>query len=175
MFLNVRDIEVRPLVFHREFPIGEIDFLDEKLRQASALTVEGRADYSQALREIRLSGHLRVEMETECDRCLESFRFPIDTDFRLTYQPEDANVATEEAGLNDEEAELAFYEGDGLELTDVFREQILLAIPMQRTCGEDCQGLCPSCGENWNFRECDCEPVGIDERLSALRAWKPAL
>jgi uncharacterized protein len=35
-----------------------------------------------------------------------------------------------------------------LDLAEVVREQIVLAVPLRRLCREDCRGLCPSCGTN---------------------------
>ena len=172
MFLNVRDLEVRPQVFRREFPPGEIDLLDEGLRQASPLLVEGRAEYSPVLGEIRIAGHLKVDIEADCDRCLGVCQFPVDSDFRVSYLPAETHAVPEEAGLNEEEVEVAFFEGDGVDLIEVIREQVLLALPMQRICRDDCKGLCPTCGENWNLRECACQPVEADDRWSALRGWK---
>lgn len=172
MFMNVRDMELRPLRISKELAVGEIDFFEPKLRQTSPLKVEGQAELRQVLDEIRLKGHYTVEFEIDCDRCLEPYRFPIAADFDLVYMPVSTDAPAEEAGLNDEETELAFYEGSGLELNDVLREQVLLAVPMQKTCREDCEGLCPACGENWNLRDCACQPVDAVDRWAALRELK---
>lgn len=172
MYLHVRDMELRPLRISREYAVGEIDFFDAVLRQTSPLKVEGQAELKQVLEEIRVKGHFTVELELDCDRCLVPFKWPISTDFDLLYAPEDKAAPPEEANLNDEEAELGFYQGAGLELVDILREQVLLALPMQRICREDCAGLCPTCGENWNDRECDCQPVIADPRWTALQELK---
>ena len=172
MYMNVRDMELRPLRISTELPIGEIDFFDPKLQQSSPLKVEGQAALRQVLDEIRLTGRFTVEFEIECDRCLEPYRLPIAADFDLVYMPETTGALPEEAGLNDEETELAFYKGSGLELNDVLREQILLAVPMRKTCREDCEGLCPTCGENWNLRDCACQPVDAIDRWAGLRDFK---
>jgi len=172
MFINVRDMEVRPLRISTELAIGEIDFFEPKLRQSSPLKVEGQAELRQVLDEIRLKGSFTVDFEIECDRCLEPYRFPIAAAFDLVYQPVSTGALPEEAGLKDEETELAFYEGSGLELNDVLREQVLLAVPMQKACREDCEGLCPICGENWNLRDCECQPVDAVDRWAALRELK---
>ena len=70
------------------------------------------------------------------------------------------------------EAEIGFYE-DGLELEDILREQVLLALPMQRVCSETCKGFCPVCGKNRNETACDCEADGtrgrVSDRWDALR------
>ncbi len=170
MFLNVRDMELRPLRINREFQIGEIDFLDAVVRQITPLKVEAQAELKQVLDEIRIRGHYSVDLELDCDCCLAPFSWPIRAEFDLLYVPE--GTQPEEAGLNDEEAVLSFYQGAGLELEDVLREQVLLALPMRKMCREDCAGLCPTCGENWNDRECDCQPVIKDPRWTALKDLK---
>ena len=64
---------------------------------------------------------------------------------------------------------LARYEGDGLELNDVLREFVLLALPMQKLCNENCKGICPVCGQNRNQNECRCQNAADDNRWAALK------
>ena len=92
MFMNVRDMELRPLRISKELPVGEIDFFEPKLRQTSPLKVEGQAELRQVLDEIRLKGRYTVEFEIDCDRCLEPYRFPIAADFDLVYMPVSADA-----------------------------------------------------------------------------------
>ena len=54
-------------------------------------------------------------------------------------------------------------------LERVLREQILLALPMQRICSEDCKGICPVCGESRNVVACGCQVKAPDDRWAALR------
>jgi uncharacterized protein len=68
-----------------------------------------------------------------------------------------------------EDSTIDFYEGEGLLLEDVLREQVLLALPMQRICRQDCKGICPICGQNRNRGDCGCKPVIVDDRWAALR------
>ena len=64
---------------------------------------------------------------------------------------------------------MGFYEGEGLELNDVLREFVLLTLPMQRLCKEDCVGICPVCGQNRNKQACQCQTAAVDDRWSALK------
>jgi uncharacterized protein len=107
-------------------------------------------------------------LRCECDRCLEPAEFPVDSSFDLFYRPE---VETDDAevSINEGESEIAFYEGGGIELKDILREYILLAMPMQRVCREDCQGICPICGQTRNLVNCECELKTMDDRWSALK------
>ncbi|MGH9665987.1 MAG: YceD family protein, partial [Bryobacteraceae bacterium] len=111
---------------------------------------------ANTLGEIRVTGHLNVRIEAECDRCLETARFPLDDSFDLYYRPAGSVDGRAETGIDEAESEIGFYEGGGLELNDVLREEILLQLPMQRVCNESCKGICPVCGQNRNLVECDC-------------------
>ena len=78
----------------------------------------------------------------------------------------------EEIAIDESEAEMGFYEGDGVELNDVLREYVLLALPMQRVCSEDCKGICPVCGQNRNQKECACQAEAVDDRWAALKKFE---
>jgi len=119
--------------------------------------------------EVRIQGRYTVEMAAQCDRCLGPARFPLDAGFDLFYKPISAIARDEEVEIDEGEAEIGFYEGGGLELEDVLREQVMLALPMQRVCSDICKGICPVCGRNRNETECDCHLASGDDRWRALR------
>jgi uncharacterized protein len=132
-------------------------------------------------------------MQAECDRCLEPVEIPVDSGFELYYRPvaegylgvNASNAArrghrpeavvparavrVEEKAIDAGEAEMGFYEGDGLELNDVLREFVLLALPMRKLCDENCKGICPVCGQNRNQNECRCQTTANDDRWAALK------
>ena len=169
MFFHVRDLELRPARFDVELPPGSIEFLDPKLKQAAPLQASGKVELViGSLGEIRVQGQVRVRLQAECDRCLEPADFPLDSGFELYYRPV-ADGYGEEKSLDAGEAEMGFYEGDGLELNDVLREFVLLALPMQRLCNENCKGIRPACGQNRNQNECRCQITASDNRWAALK------
>ena len=173
MFFHVRDLEVRAGRFDVELPPGAIEFLDPKLRQVSSLRAAGKVELvSGSLGEIRVKGHAAVLMEADCDRCLEPARLPVDSNFELYYRPVSEGYGEEKA-IDESESQMGFYEGDGLELNDVLREYVLLSLPMQRLCRESCKGICPECGQNRNYKECQCRGEAVDDRWSALKQFKP--
>jgi len=169
VFLSVKELEIKKARLAVTFPPGEIAY-DEGLRQIAPLAVDGSAELlAHTLGEIRIQGHLKVTMATECDRCLEPAEFPIDSNFDLFYRPAVKMDFGDEVEIDEGEAEIAFYEGGGLELKDVLREYVLLSLPMQRICREDCHGICPVCGRNRNLVNCGCEAKQVDERWAALK------
>jgi uncharacterized protein len=163
-------MEVRPILFELSYAPGELDLFEPNVRQQGPLLVSGRADLLSSVEEIRVRGKLSAVIEAECERCLEPASCAIERPFDLFYRPETESEAHGEVEIDDGEAELAFYEGDGLELTDILREQILLALPMQRLCRNDCQGLCPNCGVIRNRETCSCVLKLEDERWAGLRS-----
>lgn len=170
MFLSIKEMELRKVRFDETFQPGELDFASVEMRQAGPLHAVGMAELlANTGGEVRVRGHLDVQMDMECDRCLSAARIPVTSDFDLFYRPMDEIAREEEVEIDEGEAEIAFYEGEGMLLQDVLREQVLLALPMQRLCREDCQGICPVCGGNRNEKPCDCKTKVGDDRWSALR------
>lgn len=169
MFLNIKEIELRKVHFDETFAPGRIDFSGELLQQETPLRIAGSAEsIPHTGGEIRIRGKYSVEMGAPCDRCLAGAHFPLDSDFDLFYRPMSVIARDEEVEIDEGEAELGFYENNGLELEDIILEQVLLALPMQRVCSPSCKGICPRCGKNRNESECECAPGG-DARWSALK------
>ncbi|MDH4121929.1 MAG: DUF177 domain-containing protein [Deltaproteobacteria bacterium] len=67
------------------------------------------------------------------------------------------------------ELEQVFFSGDTVDLDLLVEEQILLALPPQRHCREDCQGLCPRCGHNLNEGPCGCPAEDSHHPFAGLK------
>ena len=170
MFLSVKEMEQRRIRFDETLKAGKIDFSGEDIEQGSPLHVVGSAEMlAHTDGELRIQGRLTVEMAVQCDRCLGRARFPLDQSFDLFYRPMAEIARDEEVAIDEGEAEIGFYEAGGIELEDILREQVLLALPMQRVCSDACKGICPVCGRNRNETECDCRVETSDDRWGALR------
>lgn len=175
MFFSVKELEHRKIHFDVTYPPGEI-VMDEAWKQVGDLQAQGVAELlGNTLGEIRVQGHLKVTMEGNCDRCLEPSRVPLDTGFNLFYRPAGDDLDADEVALDEGESEMGFYEGAGLALEDVLREQVLLDMPMHPVCREECKGICPVCGQNRNQSDCGCEARPSDDRWAALRELKRSL
>jgi uncharacterized protein len=122
--------------------------------------------------QFRLAGRVQTTLELPCSRCLEAFTLPVDQTFDLRYQPHAHNTGEGEREIEEDDLTTAFYEHDEIDLGQLMREQFYLALPMKPLCREDCKGLCPNCGTNWNHAACDCKQEWEDPRLAALKALK---
>ncbi|MFY9700772.1 MAG: DUF177 domain-containing protein, partial [Terriglobales bacterium] len=137
MFIEIKDLEINPVDFREEFSPGLID-LGEEVRQRSPLRSEGRADLveehhgkHQVVRDIRVKGKLETSLEVPCARCLDPVVHPVERSFDLLYRPLGIDSGHAELSVTDAEAEIGYYEGEGLLLEDALREQVLLALPLK--------------------------------------------
>jgi uncharacterized protein len=170
MFLSVKEMEVRKIRFDEIFQPGQIDFSGEDIEQGTPLHVAGTAEsLAHSEGEVRIQGRFTVEMSAECDRCLGRAKYPLDASFDLFYRPMSDIAVEEEVEIDEGEAEIGFYENGGMELEDILREQVVLALPMQKVCSDSCKGICPVCGKNRNETACDCRIETADDRWGALR------
>ncbi|HEX5535350.1 MAG TPA: DUF177 domain-containing protein, partial [Actinomycetales bacterium] len=101
---------------------------------------------------VLVSGTARGLATGECVRCLDDVEREVDVDFQELFNYPDSRSSTHhghrgkaaEPGEDDEDTyEL---EGDLLDLEPVIRDAVVLALPFQPVCSEDCPGLCSECG-----------------------------
>lgn len=168
MFLDIRELEQKPVVFSQSLSAGVIPF-NADFEQVTPLEATGQADLQSSTEEIRVQGRLRVTLGMTCDRCAEPFQQEIDQEFDLIYSPAPETSPGAEIAIGPSDSHIAFYEGNGLDLNDILQEQVLLAIPLQRVCRADCRGICPTCGQNRNETDCQCREKIVDDRWSALK------
>jgi uncharacterized protein len=181
MLIKIQDLEHEPIDFKELFQPGVIDLAPD-FQQRAPLTTEGRAQLveeqlgrHESLKDIRINGELRTSLELACARCLDPVQHDLQHNFDLLYRPQGADAGREELSVTAAEAEVSYYQGDGLLLEDVLREQILLAVPVKVICRDDCKGLCPQCGTNLNQEQCSCDTPVADARWLALKDLRDKL
>jgi uncharacterized protein len=174
MLITVLDLEREPIAFNIALRPGSIDYGVEAT-QVSPLAVEGRADLIEehrgprnTIEDIRLQAVYSGEFEIACARCLEPVRRTLSGKFDLLYRPLGADAGPSERAISAADTEIGYYQGSGLMLEDVLREQVLLSLPARTLCREDCKGLCPRCGRDLNSESCACDQAPADPRWSAL-------
>ena len=125
--------------------------------------LEVRLDLQQAGPDVVVRGRVRGTFEQACRRCLEPAQVEVDEELGRLYRASD--------DLEEEESEdvLALPDTAELDLSGPVREQVLVGVPRYVYCREDCKGLCPQCGTNWNESECECTTDETDERWAPLR------
>ena len=104
-----------------------------------------------------INGHLTGKLRLVCDRCLETYTFAVNRDFRLSLcRPVPPESARDETELKKDELTVGFIVAEKIDLDDIIREQIYLSLPMKLLCKNGCAGLCTRCGANLNMEACKC-------------------
>ena len=130
--------------------------------------VEGKVTLVRTDRGILTEATLHTEVEVTCSRCLSLFDYPLTLSIGEEYFPITDVVSGISLSLPEEPGCFTIDEHHVLDLTEAIRQYALLAIPMKPLCGQDCAGLCPTCGHNLNQGPCDCLPQQADPRRSKL-------
>jgi uncharacterized protein len=128
---------------------------------------------------VHVRGQLSAGLDLECNRCLAGYVLPVEQAVDLFYLPHRIengdDEAEDEVELQDHEMVVAYHDGRHLDLGEMVREQLFLALPMKRLCREDCRGRCSTCGADLNTRPCACPApeAPVDPRLAGLRKLFP--
>jgi uncharacterized protein len=153
--------------FSRTFQPADVQQEGDAYRIVAPVVLE--FDIQKDKDKFRLIGTARTELELPCSRCLEPFRLPVEAPFDVRFLPASEMVQDDEREVEDEDLDTSYYRDDLIDLNELLREQFYLALPMKPLCREDCQGLCPQCGTNWNAGTCTCRNEWEDPRLAALK------
>ncbi|WNG56583.1 DUF177 domain-containing protein [Archangium gephyra] len=168
-----------------------LESLEAALEGSSFRPLEPLA-VSASLRKVSggvlLEGKFTSRVVAECKRCLTESKLELPVSFTLNLVPEslargeglrDKDEQEDDKGhgesggsfaLDDTDAEV--FDGKVIDLEPIVREQVLLALPMNTVCREECKGLCTKCGQNLNDKACGCDTTFVDPRLAALKNIK---
>jgi len=166
MIIRIDEIQSSSSEFELRFDPSEFDSLGEGITLRSP--VQSRVHIRKVGVDIDIKGQLSTALQLDCSRCLEPQIFSIQNDLHVIYRDVRWVETAPEVQLEAEDMLVSYYAGDTLNLLEVAREQILLAIPLQFICKMDCAGLCPQCGQNRNLGKCSCREDKIDPRLAVL-------
>ncbi len=168
MIIDLANVVARPKAIELALSPSDLDI--------DGATLIGDVEFSGETERLNDKAHVRgkvaAEIRVDCTRCLE----PVESKFEILFDdvfvdPADA-PAEIEVVLGAEELDESIAIDGKIDVAEVVREQILLALPDQVFCKEDCKGLCPKCGSNRNLLDCRCIEDEIDPRWSGLKNLK---
>lgn len=133
---------------------------------------------------VRIRGRIDAVAWTTCSRCLGQAQVPLASDVDVTLfpaLPEDkaggeaaAGTADDDpqADIDDTGAMSGTYLDGQIDLGVILREVLLLGLPIQFLCRDNCAGLCDQCGANLNLGPCGCVHEHVDLRWEGLKSIK---
>jgi uncharacterized protein len=113
---------------------------------------------------VLVSARVRAPLVGECGRCLRTVEDTLDATFQELYAYE-RSTTDETAG----EDEVGRIQGDLIDLEPELRDAVVLALPINPLCRDDCPGLCPECGTHWDELPPDHDHGRVDSRWAALQ------
>lgn len=144
---------------------GAIDLHDPDATVVAPVTGEVR--FQRTNQGILATGTAATIVRLQCVRCLEDYEQPLNFEFSEMYLPTIEVLSGRPMPPVSEEQGFPIDARHHLDLTEMLRQQIILNLPDQPLCREDCAGICPICGNNRNLNPCHCE-VQEDQRWTAL-------
>ncbi|MGC4109137.1 MAG: DUF177 domain-containing protein [Nocardioides sp.] len=113
---------------------------------------------------VLVTGTASVVLAGECARCLEPISDEVEVRFQelFVYDGQDVDP--------DEELEVSKLQDDLVDLEPLLRDAVVLALPFQPLCSEDCPGLCTECGARLADDPGHGHDAAIDPRWAALGA-----
>ena len=101
------------------------------------------------------SASVRALAIGECTRCLDQIERELDEEFHELYMYETDPRAHGRKGRHEkeiiveDEEEILVMSGDHIDLEPPIRDALILNLPVNPLCSEDCLGLCSVCGVKW--------------------------
>ena len=142
-------------------PVGDFIEVDARLESVT----EG----------ILLSADVYAVAKGECIRCLDPVEIVIDRKIQELYNYEPTNERgkrkkKQEESLEDLDIEdELMMDGEIMDLETPIRDAVVLSLPINPVCSEDCLGLCPECGGKWADLPEDHAHQAIDARWAGLQ------
>ncbi len=139
-------------------------------------TVELELRLESVMEGVLVTGTARAPLTGECVRCLEPLERELSADFQEMFSYPDADDRSREAESGDdaEDEDVLFLEDGLFDLEPVLRDAVVLSLPLQPVCREDCPGLCPDCGARL-ADDPDHHHDAVDDRWAALQGLAGSL
>jgi uncharacterized protein len=117
---------------------------------------------------IRVWFNISCQRQSQCDRCLSDFAYPLQAEAEVLIQLRDEGIDDND----DPDYKVVSPSEPELDFTVDIRDAILLAIPSKILCADDCRGLCSRCGVNLNEETCRCDTDVVNPQWEVLRKFK---
>jgi uncharacterized protein len=142
-------------------PAGELIEVDARLESVT----EG----------VLLSADVYAVAKGECIRCLDPVEIVIERKVQELYNYEPTNERGKKKKPADDVIDLdvedeLMMDGNIMDLETPIRGAVVLSLPINPLCSEDCLGLCPDCGGKWANLPDDHAHDVIDARWAGLGA-----
>ena len=167
MRIELASLEHGKRSFAHKYSAGELVLEDDRVSVVEPPAVSG--EIRQKRQRLRVTGTVSGRLQVECDRCLKPVGLVVDSKFDVEYVTAEDYQAQQALELTEADLNLSIFDGEGLEIDELVKEELLLAVPDHVICSEACRGMCAVCGVDKNSVDCECETREVDPRWSGLK------
>jgi len=153
MNIRLNEIPINGLTFRCDLPAVHMDLTSPGVKLNEVIAVDLVIEKYQEI--VKIEGEIFTSLLLECGRCLNDFTQPIKVVIRSQFFPKEEGQTEDES--YDRSLEVHFYSGETIDLENLIRENVILALPFRPLCQESCLGLCNRCGSNLNGGPCGCQ------------------
>jgi uncharacterized protein len=142
--LHVKDIDEEGKDYAFEL---ERSWLDETLADATLHADPAfpagrlRVHAQQNGNEYLVTGTIAAHLITECGRCLGPAAVPVDVKFGTLFTRTSGKPLPAELELSDQDLQREEFSGNEIVLDGLVREHLVLEVPMQPLCSDECRGI----------------------------------
>lgn len=149
--MNIGYLYNKPIGTSREVPVDieKIEIEDLLIKDLQSLVRISRTREGLLL---QVEGEAKIE--TACVKCLDEIYQLVKFDFKELYQF---------PSRHREETDLILPMDGYIDLRSLYREYLILAMPIKPVCSSNCKGLCVVCGANLNKKICEHHPELMTE------------
>lgn len=148
------------LEFRVELGLEPFEFCGDQIAPCGPVLVEGHMMGVED--RIELDGVIHASLKSSCVRCLSEAVLQLRVPFTEKYLREP----------DEEEPDAFLYEASAVDLDQMVLGNLVMNLPVQILCKEDCKGLCPKCGKNLNEGPCDCDSEPLHSAFAVLKDLK---
>ena len=165
MRFNVSQMLKESIGSTRSYEVDEDLSLDD---EASASHIIGKVKLLRTDQGIWLTAELESTIVCSCSRCLSEFEQLIHMSIDDEYLPTVDVASGAKLNYTNEDGNFLIDQGHVIDMAEAVRQYFTLNLPMKPVCGENCEGICLTCGVNLNEASCTCDKMRGDARWDAL-------
>lgn len=137
-----------------------LDWSDVPLNGVCPFTgpVSVRGEFRNRAGVVSVCARAQFTLDLFCDRCAQPMRQAFDVPIEHVLVRELADESNDE---------LILLDSFRMDLDALVSDDVFLSLPTKFLCRDDCQGVCPTCGQNLNDGPCSCKK-SVDPRLAGL-------
>lgn len=130
--LKRRSTESSTISFDETVTAIDLSITTSRIPDGAEIHVRGKVE--PGVNGVELRASVSSSWEGECRRCLDLVAEPLEIDLMATFLPESSAV---------DDADAYVFDGETVDVGEVVREELMLALPLTPLCRDDCEGADP--------------------------------